>query len=530
MPLPFNYFIKDTTIIGAPADSGGNYRGRDPVGAALTGASYTASTRTITTSGAALNGAQAGDYMYFQDTSANVDDGLYELESVAGDNNSCVLRPDSGLGGSDSSGTVTSSAGPFGGATDSLRDALDGTSMSLANGECLVICDDGDGTGTTWEPSGNAIVPDDSATGAMGIHIRGANGRGVVDGTQITISGTGMGLLQLMFQPGGGCDAWHWYDIRFTAAKSDTFGGTGNPYGWVFYRCRIDNAAGDGVATRASGSWTFYDCEIDNNGSLGLGVQAAGSNRSPGQAFRCSIHHNGSHGVYFDDKCILQDCLIYQNGGDGLRNNRYATWTGGSSTIQACFIVFNAANGINVTDDTGGGPLAGLHNCVIANNGAYGINGYNSGSDTRTFVEIDYCLFHDNTSGAWTNTPMHGRIGAPGADHNLWIEFEDGDYDDAGHADGDYRVEATGAFANLPYNTTGRLSITAPAGNAGVHAIASKISDDAVLLSASAGADASGTLDASNDPGFADEGDGTEDFSYTEDSILVARGTLLDTD
>ena len=82
---------------------------------------------------------------------------------------------------------------------------------------------------------------------------------------------------------------------------------------------------------------------------------------------------------------------------------------------------------------------------------------------------------------------------------------------------------------HLPAGSTGLVYIT-DNGNmiAGLYTIASKVSDDAVLLTVSAGADTTSAVTADPDPGFTSETDGSEDYTPISGSVLTLMGLQVE--
>jgi len=82
-----------------------------------------------------------------------------------------------------------------------------------------------------------------------------------------------------------------------------------------------------------------------------------------------------------------------------------------------------------------------------------------------------------------------------GSDTNDGLDFHGfgltaGSYDDLGHGDGDYRLSETGAFTGYTWVSGDTIYLSGGAGiTAGLYGIASKVSNDVILLAASAGSD-----------------------------------------
>jgi len=413
MPLPYDYFVKTTTIVSAASDSND---GRDPLGCSLATASYdhtgggTGERQLTAGSGTPFTNVQAGDYIYLVFGGGTSLDGCYEIETVSS-STVVLLAADTGLI-DDSTSNVTSSDGPW----LTLQYAFD---TALTDGDHVVFCDDGNGTGTDWE-----YVPtldmDVGNFDAGGRHFHGANGRGVVDGTVTTISGAShSGSTHLITANNATLDGQNFYDIRLTGA------GSINLYAyiptsmnaWGFHRCRIDNATGAGIQMR-SYLWSFVDCEVDSNGSFGLTDGSTSPNNLRALWVRCRIHDNGGDGINAGSQGLI-DCLVYDNAGDG-----YAIFGASPCPIQGSVFFGNTGDGISTgsgswTANMGAGPL--ISNCVFRSNGGYGVN--LSGYSTAVSPGIDYCCFHNNTSGPTSGAvEFLGKF--PGEDNNIYVDPE----------------------------------------------------------------------------------------------------------
>jgi len=405
MPLPYTYFVKTTTIVAAASDSND---GRDPLGCALANASYDhtgggSGERQLTAaSGTPFASVQAGDYIYLVNAVGGVADGLYEIASVPS-STVILLVDDSGLT-ADSTSDVDSSDGPW----LTLQYAFDTMSTS---GSQLVICDDGNGTGTHWEYAATLDL-DTNNGGSRGLYYRGGNGRGVVDGTQAVISGASLGASTnlVAFSAAYGL---RMFDLRFTGGTADNLNcAATTSLNCIFTRCRIDNATDSGVFSDSDG-WVFNDSELDSNGAYGY---AASSNRSEFLTFCCSsVHDNTNAGVLAGGSSMNADkSLFYDNGGDGWTLNRYATLF----RVDGSVFFGNSGNGVGVTSTYFGFALGTVRNSVFRSNGAYGLS---VGAWTVEYAEVANNCFHNNTSGATDG--VVGALGtAAGGDTNIYVD------------------------------------------------------------------------------------------------------------
>lgn len=251
----------------------------------------------------------------------------------------------------------------------------------------------------TYAPSATIDIDNASATTTTNkAIIRGAASDGTDDGTVATIDGSGittavlfnMNVVGLSIQIEG---------LRLTGATSDAVLVTGSTNGAhiTFCRCRIDNAADDGVEIQETTypTITFINCEIDNNTTDGVKVN--GSTRYSPVLLHCAVHHNGGSGIKTGGVSTvpgpthLIGNLFYRNGSYGVEflgllpniviaNNVFFTNTSGG------ILTHTSAYGITVINN------------IFRSNGGYGIN-TNTGS-LRQFSLIDYNCFHNNTSGA----------------------------------------------------------------------------------------------------------------------------------
>lgn len=388
MPLPYTYFVKTSTILAAPSDTGTGDWGRDPLGAALTGGIFTFSTLNVdrNSTGNAFTGGTddvvAGDYIYLTFGTGTSVDGLYEIASVT-DADNIVLVADDGL--IDDSTSVTSAEGPW----LTLQYAFD---TMATTGSQLVICDDGQGTTVSnhWEYTVELTL-DTNAGGVDSLTYRGGNSRGVVDGTVATLSGaqhSGTPAIVSVTQ-----SRLIHMDLRFTAGSAngysnDSSTGASN---WTFIRCRFDNNTDNGLVQRAGGG-ILIDCELDSNGAWGYRPRNTAQDRTGLQSLsRCRIHDNTSGGLHLNpvSQGTMDECLVYDNGGDGVVVHR-----GSGTMFTGCVFFGNTGDGISngtSTWSTNGTDLS-ARNCIFRSNTGSGI----SWSYSKVWTEIANCCFHNN--------------------------------------------------------------------------------------------------------------------------------------
>lgn len=115
--------------------------------------------------------------------------------------------------------------------------------------------------------------------------------------------------------------------------------------------------------------------------------------------------------------------------------------------------------------------------------------------------------------------PTNGNTTRDGLDFHGFA-LSGASYDDTGHADGDYRLESTGAFGSYTHTAGDIIYLTGGAGiTAGPYTIASKVSADAILLTSSAGSDSTADVTSSDGP-LKD----LTDIVETSPSVTIAAG------
>jgi len=419
MPLPYNYFVKTTTIVSAASNSND---GHDPLGCALVNASYDhtgggSGERQLTAaSGTPFTNVQAGDSIWLMNAAGGVADGLYEIASVPS-STVILLEDDAGLT-ADSTGDVDSSSGPW----LTLQYAFD---TVATGGNQLVICADGDGGSGQWLANNsvdNVFNVDSGAPSTVQpITYRGGSARGVVDGTVAVIDGTGLTYPECAITVSGTTTYRRWIDLRFTGTTlgHNIYCAVTTATNHQFLRCRFDDAAGAGCASR-SHDWHFVDCEFDSNGTWGKMPDTptrVGAGR--GNFLRCRFHDNGSGGLQIADQSMVSQCLFYDNTGPGLRFYGRTI----NAIIDGCVFAFNNQDGIDGTGPFTLAPPFIASNNIFRSNGAYGIGlGFSLplGVTGAYFAEIDYNCFSNNTSGNLTEVTQADIVGSPTGDHNVY--------------------------------------------------------------------------------------------------------------
>lgn len=153
-------------------------------------------------------------------------------------------------------------------------------------------------------------------------------------------------------------------------------------------------------------------CDIHHNATMGVQSLATGGATAAVSDVRmteCLVHENGGHGVYQDrngvvagasghPEATLIRCTIYKNGKAGV----YQT-TNGTSILYVynCDIVKNASDGIAVSG------TATITNCIVAWNGGFGIAKVTTGSWLAT-RDVLYNDVWQNAAGAYDKLTGNG--------------------------------------------------------------------------------------------------------------------------
>jgi hypothetical protein len=87
---------------------------------------------------------------------------------------------------------------------------------------------------------------------------------------------------------------------------------------------------------------------------------------------RTRVEHNGAHGVITDDQGFanvqlgIEDCLVANNGANGIELANGLPWTGTTATLARCTIANNAGSGVSAG---GSFSSASLSSCIVYGNG-----------------------------------------------------------------------------------------------------------------------------------------------------------------
>lgn len=282
---------------------------------------------------------------------------------------------------------------------------------SLVAGDTLRIC--GNLTGQTYTVSATIDVDMNNSTKAQGtttskIKVYASD---TVDGS--IYNGTGRVLITTSSTLASGLLA---FDSVATYMDHQDFvyngGGTGKAeycisttrandkaVGNRFLNCGFTNADNHGIYYRSINSGTagklyLERCEINNNGKggTGWGMYSPFTSRATWDLIGCSVHDNPSGGAEVYSYSLVENCLFYDNDGDGLKNTTTAN-TGWLTVVNNTFVA-NSGDGCDIAA-LGGSTLIVTGN-IARSNGAYGYN-FN-GSAIDRFLRIDYNCASNNTT------------------------------------------------------------------------------------------------------------------------------------
>lgn len=246
---------------------------------------------------------------------------------------------------------------------------------TVVAGETLLPCDDG-----PYVLSATVNWNTNSGDGDDPITVRAVQADGTDDGTtRVILIGAGIGAAPIFDIT----TSYHVFEgLMFRQATADTItiSGTGQE---VFINCRVFDGASDGIYVSNSGTNVYlYDCEIDNNTDTGM---RGSTTTSRGHFYlkNCSVHHNGSHGVFGAMRVGsgASGSLFTDNGGDGIHADGTTDGTVDHMRIEGCTIANNGGSGIDVV----AGQSFSVVDCVISSNTAYSIN-----TNTGKLGQIEY--------------------------------------------------------------------------------------------------------------------------------------------
>lgn len=185
------------------------------------------------------------------------------------------------------------------------------------------------------------------------------------------------------------------------AGKADyCIRGAGQDY-LICENCTFQNAP-DVAAVYSDGDfWMLINCELKDSGA---GFKAGGSDQSYARIIDCSVHDNTNDGIFLDNpNCQVTGCLVYDNGGYGLRI------TGGRALTIIIGNTFYVNDNDNVYIANDASHAVVLNNTSVGSTGGYGFNlNGNTGHDlsfgwNHSSVNSSghYSEGADNTFAAW---------------------------------------------------------------------------------------------------------------------------------
>lgn len=147
--------------------------------------------------------------------------------------------------------------------------------------------------------------------------------------------------------------------------------------------------AGVGIRGTATPGWFFLDC---NSYANLVGLSHAFANRGAFVWRGGSIHDNTLHGWEINrTACLICQCQIYDNGGDGINSNSNS----GLTAVVNCTIYGNSGDGIKLSLFSGR-DWNELTGTTMTGNGGYGLNAQTFGNIKRS----SYNHHYNNTSGS----------------------------------------------------------------------------------------------------------------------------------
>ncbi len=387
------YFVKTATITGGSAPNDAN-DGLDPIGFGIADGTYNDATKTLTSTGAFTTYVYtAGDQIYIA-SGTNATPGLYTIASKVDSDNITLTAS---AGSTDVTADWATSDGPWA--------TIEKPTNTIAAGDTVYVCADG-----THTPAANITFhAANSGTQADHVEYTGADARGVVDGTIVSIDGTN--CANAIFYDSIDAQSFRYTRFRyfdFYDGPAYCFLATQSQTGVEIVDCVIRNMGSDGVRLHTLAQY-FYLERVEIYGCAN-GVGANGVNRGIIRMVRCSVHDNSGVGVKISS-ARLNHCLIYDNGGDGIY-----TWASTGvlpNSVIHCTVQGNAGDGWGGEITTGDLRLI-ISNNIFSENGGYGIN---LSGELFDLAGVGPNVFDNNTSGA-TSIDGLADAGATGLDRN----------------------------------------------------------------------------------------------------------------
>lgn len=282
--------------------------------------------------------------------------------------------------------TSSSAAGGGTGAIDSEWTLQEAADSAVADDVVLIKADG------TYSPTATIDFDTQAAAHGTPIHFRGAASDGTDDGTTATISGASISSSDIFYINIAMFGVFENLRLTASTARAIELGTSFNTGRVQLVNCRLDNSTTGGIFTSESGGgyMSLQYCEIDNNGAWGVHINAAG--RGGFRIYKCSVHDNTSGGIQIGIAAgeMIKNCLIYDNGGDGIDLWNTGTMVG---SIASNTIYGNDGDGIDIHE---GVQIPEIVQNIMANNGGYGLN-MNSETIYAAWMQQN-CSF-GNTSG-----------------------------------------------------------------------------------------------------------------------------------
>lgn len=360
--------------------SGGNDTndGKDFFGFALTGATFTNSTKTLTKTGAFAGYTfNSGDRIAITG-GTGVTVGYYAIASKT-DNDNIVLVAD--IGGTNPT-DVASSNGPWA----TTQKALD----TVAAGDTVYLA-------ATATETISAKIDLDTTSGSSAAVIRffGRDGTNASSAATYTIaSAAGVGANSLIEDASGTASDYTFHDIHLDATVAGTagfrqLGGTVNGLAWV--RCTFTGGTSANYWANG-GDHTLIDCDFLSSGDIGIRADA---NRALFKVIGSRVIDPGGVGVRIrlSTYGFISTTVISNAGSDGiLFDSGRLNWAMFNNTIDG-----SAGDAIDLgSGTTDRCQIAGN---VLSNSGGYGINFAEHNSNVYA-----YNHFYNNTSGPTSYT------------------------------------------------------------------------------------------------------------------------------
>jgi hypothetical protein len=378
--MPSIFFVRKTKLTGGGAASDAN-DGKDAHGLSLTTAAWatgdSGTTGTLTKTGQFASVA-VDDILWISSATAS-QNGWYKCTATGTD--AITLRFVTGTKISSNQTDVTSSDGPW----LTLQKGAD----TVTQPNELRICDDS----WTLSVTLNFTTNSGSISGADGwVYIIGANNRGVLDGTVVSINCTGQTVTNTA-SVNVTVSSVQFHNISVENSPGNAWRMTTNGATLRWVNCKALTPSSNGwVFTISQRSVTFVSCEargaVNSGSNNGSGIFFATTNASTQGILisGCKLHHNARAGLMGQlGPITVAHTLIYANSMTGVTVDR-------AIALHNCVIDGNGGAGVVGANGSAAIPTI-LSNCAVTNNGGWGFDG-SVGNRTGSNN-----LFYNNTSG-----------------------------------------------------------------------------------------------------------------------------------